>query len=72
VETNELILVITAAGAALSTAIGILWKTVIDVTKEQKETNRQLGKLEGRHEGIEHLSKQVLDTVHRAVSDRNN
>jgi len=68
VETNELIVVITAAGAALSTAIGILWKTVIELTKEQSETNKQLGVLQGKQEGIDQLSKQVLDTVHRATS----
>lgn len=67
-ETNELIVVITAAGAALSTAIGILWKTVIELTKEQSETNKQLGVLQGKQEGIDQLSKQVLDTVHRATS----
>ena len=69
-ETNELIVVVTAAGAALSTAIGILWKTVIELTKEQSETNKQLGVLQGKQEGIDQLSKQVLDTVHRATSAR--
>lgn len=69
-ETNELIVVITAAGAALSTAIGILWKTVIELTKEQSATNKQLGVLQGKQEGIEQLSKQVLDTVHRATSTK--
>ena len=69
-ETNELIIVITAAGAALSTAIGILWKTVVELTKEQSKTNKQLGILEGKQEGIQQLSKQVLDTVHRATSTK--
>ena len=69
-ETNELIVVVTAAGAALSTAIGILWKTVVELSKEQSETNKQLGVLQGKQEGIDQLSKQVLDTVHRATSAR--
>jgi len=70
VEPQDLIIIVVGAGTALSAAIGILWKSVMDLSKNLTQTNKQLGILEGRQEGIQNLSKQVLDTVHRAVTAR--
>ena len=69
-ETEILVTLITGAGGALSGAVLILYKSVVDLNKKHSELNKSLGILEGKHDGIQQLSKQVLDTVHRAASAR--
>jgi hypothetical protein len=69
-SNSELINLILAAGAAMVGAIGVLFKTVMGLNKKQNTMNRELGELKGKQDGIRGLSKEVLDTVHRAVSAR--
>jgi len=70
--TRDITIAITVAGGALTTAIGVLWKTVLDLSKKQIDMSKELGKLEGKHEGIRDLSFRVLSTVHTAVHDNRN
>ena len=69
-EVDQLIIMISAAGAALAAAIGVLYKQIMDLSKDQSELKHQVGKLEGEHDGIRELSNRVLDAIHRAVLDR--
>ena len=64
-ESAELVTVITGAATAMTAAIGILWKTVMELSRKQVEMSKELGKLEGRQEGIRQLSERVLDAVER-------
>lgn len=67
-ELQELIPIISTAGGALSLAIGILWKTVMDLSKKQVDMSQELGNLKGKQDGIRNLSYQVLDTVRESVN----
>lgn len=69
-EVDQLIIMISAAGAALAAAIGVLYKQIMDLSKDQADLKHQVGKLEGEHDGIRELSNRVLDAIHRAVLDR--
>ena len=71
-EVDQLIIMISAAGAALAAAIGVLYKQIMDLSKDQADLKHQVGKLEGEHDGIRELSNRVLDAIHRAVLDRDN
>lgn len=71
-EVDQLIIMISAAGAALAAAIGVLYKQIMDLSKDQSDLKHQVGKLEGEHDGIRELSNRVLDAIHRAVLDRDN
>ncbi len=78
-ETNTLII---GACTALSGAVVYLFKLVISLTKEQAEVTRrhsekfaelsnQIGEYKGRQEGIQKLSEEVLQTVHKAINNEN-
>ena len=71
-EIDQLVIMLSAAGAALAAAIGVLYKQIMDLSKDQSELKHQVGKLEGEHDGVRELSNRVLDAVHRAVLDRDN
>jgi len=49
-------------------AIAFLFKIVIELSREQSQTREEVGEFRGRHEGIKHLSAQVLQTVHDATT----
>ncbi len=70
--TKDITIAVGIAGGALTTAIGVLWKTVVDLSKKQIDMSKELGKLEGKQDGIRELSYKVLDTVHVASSRNNN
>jgi hypothetical protein len=69
ITTRDVTIAITVAGGALTTAIGVLWKTVLGLSKKQIDMSKELGKLEGKHDGIRDLSYRVLNTVNDAVRD---
>lgn len=69
-ENDQLIILISTAGAALAGAIGVLYKQIVSLTKDHSDLKHKLGKLEGEHDGVRDLSNRVLDSVHRAVLDR--
>jgi hypothetical protein len=71
-ETSEFIILISAAAGSLAAAIGILFRTVMQLSKKQTEMSQELGLLQGEHKGIRKLSYDVLDTVHRAIVKRDN
>lgn len=68
-DESLLTTVIMGAGAALSGAVGVLFRIVMKLQDKQTETAKELGRMEGRHRGIENLSAQVLETVRRAITD---
>ena len=49
----------------MTTAIAFLFRTVMTLHKDHNDLASNLGKLQGRQEGIEELSNKVLDIVHR-------
>jgi len=49
----------------LTTAIAFLFRTVMTLHKDHNDLASNLGKLQGRQEGIEELANKVLDIVHR-------
>ncbi len=69
-DIEQLMMMIGGIGAVLAGAIGVLYKQIMDLSKDQSELKHQVGKLEGEHDGIRELSNRVLDAVHRAVLDR--
>lgn len=69
-EIDQLTVMIGTAGAALVTAIGVLHKQITSLSKDQADLKHQVGKLEGEHDGVRELSNRVLDSVHRAVLER--
>jgi hypothetical protein len=70
-DIGHLITIVLAAGSGLTAAIGIMYRTIITMNKDQANIREELGQMKGRQEGIEHLSREVLQTVHNAVKKRN-
>ena len=69
-DVGHLITIVLAAGTALTGAIGVMYRTIITMNKDQANIREELGKMKGKQEGIEHLSKEVLQTVHNAMEKR--
>lgn len=42
----------------------------MQLSDEQSRINREVGELKGRQQGIENLSSQVLDAVHKAIAEK--
>jgi len=72
--------VLYTAIAAMAAAVVAMFKIILSKekshsrmieTKTQEHTalTMRVGRLEGRQDGIETLSKQVLEVVHNATSD---
>ena len=66
-DVGHLITVVLAAGGALTGAIGIMYKTIMQLNKDQSDIREQLGEMRGKNDGIERLSTEVLQTVHNAM-----
>lgn len=66
-DISHFVTLVLAAGGALSAAIGILYKTILDTNSKHADLKEEVGQLKGRHEGITKLSAEVLETVHRAT-----
>ena len=66
-EISHVITILLAAGGGLTAAIGVLYRTVQNLNKEQSQLKHDFGELKGKHRGIEQLSADVLATVHRAT-----
>ncbi len=66
-DVGHLITIVLAAGGALSGAIGIMYKTIMDMNKNQADIREELGHLKGKQDGIENLSAEVLQAVHDAL-----
>ena len=66
-DTGHLVTLVLAAGGALSAAIGVLYRTIIQQGKDQADIREEIGKLKGEREGIERLSADVLETVHEVL-----
>ena len=73
----------TVAIGALSGAVAFLFRIVLSQNKEHTATIKKqgdknenvaerLGRLEGEREGIERLSQQTLEVVHKAIQGSNN
>lgn len=67
-SSSDVIKLIVAAGGTMCAAIAVLFKTVMGLAKKQNTMNRELGELKGKQDGIKELSREVLDTVHRAAA----
>ncbi len=77
-DIEHVITLIMGAGGAMGLAIGVLFRTVMSLhsdhrkmLREHGEIKEQVGKLKGQREGIERLSADVLETVHRAIGRHN-
>lgn len=66
-DIGHLVTLVLAAGGALSGAIGIMYRTIMQQGKDQAEIREEIGKLKGEREGIERLSAGVLETVHEVL-----
>lgn len=73
-DIEHVITLIMGAGGAMGLAIGVLFRTVMSLHTEHRQMLRehaeimeQVGKLKGQQDGIERLSADVLETVHRAI-----
>lgn len=64
-DATTFINLLVGAAAAMTTAIAFLFRTVMDLHKDQRDLSERFGKLNGRQEGIEELSEKVLTIVHR-------
>lgn len=69
-DVGHLITIVLAAGAALTGAIGVMYRTIISMNKDQANIREELGQMKGKQDGIEHLSKEVLQTVHNAIKKK--
>jgi len=69
-DVGHLITIVLAAGTALTGAIGVMYRTIISMNKDQANIREELGQMKGKQEGIEHLSKEVLQTVHNAMEKK--
>ena len=70
-DVGHLITIVLAAGGALAGAIGVMYKTIMDMNKDQADIREELGQLKGKQDGIENLSAEVLQTVHDALKNKN-
>ena len=66
-DVGHLVTIVLAAGGALTGAIGIMYKTIMQLNKDQSDIREQLGEMRGKNDGIERLSTEVLQTVHNAM-----
>ena len=66
-DVGHLITIVLAAGGALAGAIGVMYKTIMQLNKDQSDIREQLGEMRGKNDGIERLSTEVLQTVHNAM-----
>jgi hypothetical protein len=64
-DSSTFINLIVGAAAAMTTAIAFLFRTVIDLHRDQRDLSEKFGELNGRQKGIEELSEKVLTIVHR-------
>lgn len=69
-EIQDFIVLVSAGATALTAAIGVLYKTVMNLHKKQLELSEKIGLLTGEHKGVRELSYDVLDAVHRAIEKR--
>jgi hypothetical protein len=69
-DVGHLVTIVLAAGGALTGAIGIMYKTIMQLNKDQSDIREQLGKMKGKQDGIEQLSGEVLQTVHNALNKK--
>lgn len=64
--------ILTGIGGAIVTAVSVLWKRLINLQDKYLEHAIDLAEVKGRHHGIEHLSKEVLQTVENAIKHPHN
>lgn len=69
-DIGHLITVVLAAGGALTGAIGVMYRTIIQLNKDQADIREQLGEMKGKQSGIESLSTEVLQAVHNALNKK--
>lgn len=69
-DVGHLVTIVLAAGGALTGAIGIMYKTIMQLNKDQSDIREQLGEMKGKQDGIEQLSTEVLQTVHNALNKK--
>lgn len=69
-DLGHLVTIVLAAGGALTGAIGIMYKTIMQLNKDQSDIREQLGEMKGKQDGIEQLSAEVLQTVHNALNKK--
>ena len=69
-DVGHLVTIVLAAGGALTGAIGIMYKTIMQLNKDQSDIREQLGEMKGKQSGIESLPTEVLQTVHNALNKK--
>ena len=68
-DSSTLMTLIIAAGTGLAGAVSVLFKIVMKQSDEQQALSKEVGKLQGKQDGIRQLSADVLQTVHEACSE---
>ena len=69
-DVGHLVTLVLAAGGALSAAIGVMYRTIMQLNEEQSKIREELGELRGKNKGIQHLSEEVMQVVHNALNKR--
>ena len=71
-DAQTFINLIVGAAAAMTTAIAFMFRTVMELHREQRGLSEKFGELNGRQKGIEELSEKVLTIVHRNTNNDKN
>jgi len=69
-DVGHLVTLVLAAGGALSAAIGVMYRTIMQLNEEQSRIREELGELRGKNKGIQHLSEEVMQVVHNALNKK--
>lgn len=70
ISVKVFIIIIAAAAGTLGTAISILFRATQDLNKKYADLNKDFGRIQGKHDGIQELSYRVLDAVHTGINGR--
>lgn len=69
-EASDFVTIVVSACGVLGGAIAFLFHLFVKQTAEQRALAERVGRLEGEAKGIEELSAKTLETVHKAIAER--
>lgn len=65
VSFDRIVALVSGIGTVLAGAIAYLFKRLMDQGEKQSALSRELGEMKGYNTGVEKLSAEVLEVVHR-------